>query len=77
MHETYKQDLMLGWFTLLSMILFRPNDKQIAVSDIVQPKPQWPHQVGPIGSHVNSCLFMIIRLEPLEIKCADLYSSLD
>ena len=46
---------------------------------IVQPEPQWPHQVGPVGSHVNSCLFMIIRLnvEPQEIKCADLYSSLD
>ena len=31
---------------------------------LVQPEPQWPHQVGPVGSHVNSCLFMIVRLEP-------------
>ena len=35
----------------------------------------WPHQVGPVDIHVNSCLFMIIRLGPWESKCAD--SSLD
>ena len=44
---------------------------------IVQPEPYWLHQVGPVGSLVNSCLFMVIRLEPQEIKCADLCSSLD
>ena len=34
---------------------------------LVQPEPQWPHQVGLVDSHVNSCLFIIIRLGALEM----------